>query len=69
MIILSFFWIIYFRERKTRKLKACDNCSEYGKGEICSGFRIQAQRIRRFEEEATEFIINSGYVPDLKKRV
>lgn len=69
IIILSIFWKIYFRERKIRKLKVCDNCSEYRKGEICSGFRMQAQCIRNYENEATNFIINSGYAPIMKKTV
>ncbi|MDM8549357.1 hypothetical protein QUF72_04730 [Desulfobacterales bacterium HSG2] len=54
-------------ERRSRKLKACNGCPELGKGEICSGFRVQAENIRQFEDEATDFLLNSGYVPDMIK--
>ncbi len=66
IIIILLFWKIYFHKRKIRKLKACDNCIEFDKGEICSGFKMQAQNIRNYENEATDFIINSGYIPSIK---
>jgi len=31
------------------KLRACDGCLEVGRGEICSGYRNQAGRIRAYE--------------------
>jgi hypothetical protein len=58
------FWLVYFRLRKARKLEACHGCPELGAGRICSGFEMQAEHLRRFEREATELLVGTGYVPE-----
>ena len=58
------FWLVYFRVRKERQLKACDGCAELGEKSICSGFAMQAAQVRKYEEEATNLLIGTGYVPE-----
>lgn len=58
------FWCLYFKLRRTRKLRECDGCLELGSGEICSGFAYQAGHVRRFESEAADLLSNSGFVPE-----
>jgi len=64
LALLFIFWFAYFRVRRARKLRECDGCPELAAGGICSGFRRQAERIRRYEEEATGFLIATGRLPD-----
>lgn len=58
------FWCLYFRLRKIRKLCECDGCPELGSGDICSGFALQAGHVRRYESEATDLLLHSGFVPE-----
>ena len=64
LAVLFAFWVVYFRVRKARKLKECDGCPELEANKICSGFAMQAGHVRRFEQEATELLIHSDYVPE-----
>lgn len=68
LLLIAAFWIAYFRQRKRRKLKACNGCAELGTDRICSGFALQAERIRRYEREATELVMRGGYVPACAKK-
>ncbi len=67
VFLLFLFWTVYMRGRRIIKLKACDCCSEFGKQDICSGFRFQAERIRLYENEATDFLLASGYIPGITR--
>ena len=58
------FWKIYYRKRAKRKIEACSSCEEYEEERICSGYKIQAQFIREYEEQATEYVLRTGYFPD-----
>ena len=44
-------------EYKRWKLRACDGCSDLGRGEICRGYRSQAHGIRAYEAAAEEYVI------------
>ena len=44
----------YVAQRRRRLRRACDGCPELGAGEICSGFSLQAACARRFEEAASQ---------------
>lgn len=57
------FWKVYLGQRRVGKLKACEGCSQLKASGICEGFRYQAQRIRQYEEQATEHVYRTGYVP------
>ena len=57
------FWKIYYQKRSIRKIKFCENCSEYRTGKICSGYILQAGLVREYEEKATEIIYKNGYTP------
>ena len=64
LIITSFFfWRYYYRKRSRRKIELCKNCPEYSDSRICSGYTFQAEQIRRYEDEATEYLLKTGYVP------
>lgn len=56
MIIMLFFWKYYFKKRGGRKAHSCDGCPELDAGGICSGYQFQAERIRLYEEKATELL-------------
>ena len=63
-LVILFFWRRYQGRRATRKKEACLTCEEFPGQGICSGFARQAELIRRYEEEATEYLLARGYVPD-----
>jgi len=46
-------WLHYFRVRGGRKSSACDGCPELGCDGFCSGYQLQADLIRKFEDEAS----------------
>jgi len=57
VIGISFiFWRYYYQKRRIRKIKFCEDCNEYQKDSICSGYTFQASLIREYEEKATEYI-------------
>lgn len=64
--LLFIFWVFYFTQRKKRKSRVCNNCNEYGKDRVCTGFNKQAQYIRSYEEEATDYLLKTGYIPSFK---
>lgn len=45
----------YQVRRRAKKKEACRGCPELGGGNICSGFALQAQHVRRYEAAATVF--------------
>jgi hypothetical protein len=55
----------YNHHRAKRKLNACNSCSEYGKDKVCSGFAQQIVHIKRYQEEATDWKLASGYIPKI----
>jgi len=66
--ILIGFWRFYMRLRRRRRQHACDQCSDLHDGVVCPGFSMQTERLRRYEQTATEFLLSTGYVPDLPSR-
>ncbi len=68
VILLSYsFWKIYFKQRAKRKIKLCSSCNEYSEVKVCSGYITQQSSIREYEEEATEYILRTGYIPKILK--
>ena len=66
--VLAAFWRWYLRQRGGRKTRCCDGCKELAQDGICSGFSRQAERIRRYEEEATDVLTSAGHRPNLPGR-
>lgn len=60
-------WKIYFKQRAKRKIEICYACDEYSEEKICSGYKTQHLLIREYEEEATEYILSTGYIPKIMK--
>lgn len=67
-LITLFSWWRYRGPRVTRKKEACLACAEFTGRGICSGFARQAELIRRYEEEATDYVLATGYVPNCLSR-
>lgn len=64
LIITSlFFWRYYYAKRASRKIERCESCPDYTENSICSGYAFQAEQIRKYEDEATEYLLKIGYVP------
>jgi hypothetical protein len=42
------------------KLDACDGCPEVGRGQVCSGYLRQADRIRAYESAAEDYLFRTG---------
>ena len=55
----------YYQKRSTRKIKFCEECSEYQTESICSGYYMQANLIREYEDKATEFLYGNAYIPQV----
>lgn len=53
----------YYHKRSIRKLKICEECSEFQTDSICSGYKMQANIIREYEDKATDFLYKSSYIP------
>lgn len=66
LAVLFVFWKIYRRQRRVTKLKACVGCPEFKTESVCTGFRFQAECLRQYEEEATEYLYRTGYAPDIR---
>jgi len=62
--VLAASWQAYRGVRERFRRQACAGCPELRDGEICPGFALQAERIRQYEQQATERLIAGGYVPD-----
>ena len=60
------FWRHYLRKRARRRHHGCDGCPELGRG-ICSGYRLQAEGVRRYESAATEWILTFQKLPPIKQ--
>ena len=45
---------LYYKKRKSRKLKECSSCHEFDDTKICSGFEMQSPSIKKFENELTK---------------
>lgn len=60
--------IYYRRKRSDLKSYLCRNCDENTGEGICSGYIKQAEHIRAYEEEATEYLMKTGYIPDFKNK-
>ena len=67
-LLLTTGWLAYKRKRAFSKSHECDGCPELGNQRVCSGFELQAERIRCYERQATELVIRSGFVPRLPSR-
>ncbi len=69
LFLLIFFlcFRVYSRKRVKRKLRICFDCTEYSEEHICSGYILQSELIREYEEEATEYLLRCGYLPDCLK--
>ncbi|OAD20391.1 membrane protein [Candidatus Thiomargarita nelsonii] len=67
--LLIIFWKVYLIFRQQQKRHDCDGCLEFHNNEICTGFSFQAQRIRKYEKQATQIVLKSGYVPKSIRRV
>lgn len=61
--LLMIFWKVYLIFRQQQKRFDCDGCLELHDNKICTGFSFQAQGIRKYEKQATEIVLNCGYVP------
>lgn len=59
-------WRVYLRQRSARKIRRCQSCDEYADGRVCSGFARQMVLLREYEEEATEYVLSTSYVPRLR---
>jgi len=60
-------WRIYFTQRAIRKIDLCHACPEYFEQTVCSGYKAQQSLIREYEEEATEYVLSTGYIPKILK--
>ncbi|PID76519.1 MAG: hypothetical protein CSB24_06215 [Deltaproteobacteria bacterium] len=59
---------IYSQQRARRKLEICFSCPEYSEEKVCSGYSKQLVMIRKYEDEATDYLLASNYVPDCLNR-
>lgn len=46
------------QKRMRMKANVCEGCPELGKGQVCSGYQLQAECARRFDEEASMYLQN-----------
>jgi hypothetical protein len=55
LILAAFFVLLrlYLPFRRRQRHALCAGCPELGRAGVCSGYRRQAVRIRRYEDEAT----------------
>jgi hypothetical protein len=53
-------YFFYARLRAAHKARACDHCSELRRGGVCSGYALQADAARRFEREASTYVMEEG---------
>lgn len=65
IVLCCIFWRVYFKQRSTRKIQLCHACAEFADDRVCSGFTTQMNLLREYEEEATEYILSTGYVPKM----
>jgi hypothetical protein len=60
-------WKVYYRQRATRKIQFCHACREYSPDSACSGYSRQLSLLREYEQEATEYLLSTGYTPAILK--
>jgi hypothetical protein len=65
LFISAIFWKHYYKKRKVRKIQFCEECTEYQTDSICSGYKIQADMIRDYEDKATELLYENAYIPKI----
>lgn len=68
LIFCYILWKIYFTKRAKRKLQLCHDCEEFSYETVCSGYTLQTKLLREYEEEATEYILKTGYIPKAVQR-
>ena len=66
--VSSIVWTIYYKQRARRKINLCHSCQEYSHENVCSGYKKQQLMIRSYEEEATAYILRTGYIPEILKK-
>ena len=54
LLILTVTYKLYMAKRKNRKAEACEGCDELAEGGVCSGFELQAEKLRELEIVLTE---------------
>lgn len=67
--VLALFWRGYLAVRGSYRLKVCAGCPHLQENAICPGFALQAERIRRYEEKATDLLLARGHVPEAVQRL
>jgi len=51
-------WFFYYRKKRAeRKSVQCDGCAEQNCNSVCSGYKVQADYIRKYEIFATDQLI------------
>ncbi|MCP4261795.1 MAG: hypothetical protein GY774_30490 [Planctomycetes bacterium] len=66
--VLIIFWRFYLKARLKRRFHACDGCEELSDKGVCSGCRLQANGVRRYEEIATQLYLASSQVPEICRK-
>lgn len=57
-ILLFTGWFFYYRKKRAeRKSVQCDGCAEQNCNSVCSGYKVQADYIRKYEIFATDQLI------------
>jgi len=62
-VALIVFRKAYLALRRRSRLKACTGCLHLRGDEICPGFALQAERLRQYDQRATDLLVAGGYVP------
>ncbi len=68
LVALGLTWKAYQALRGSHQPKACAGCPQLREDEICPGFALQAERIRQYEQKATDLLLSHGYLPDAVQR-
>jgi hypothetical protein len=61
-------WHLYSASRKRRKLNVCYACRDYSRERVCPGYAMQTARIKEYQEEATEYLLQRGYRPKITEQ-
>ncbi|MCB1218649.1 hypothetical protein KDL44_14795 [bacterium] len=62
-VLILLFRQYYLRSALRRRQRVCTDCPAGVEQPVCDGFSQQVEGLRRYEEEATEFLYTRGYVP------
>lgn len=54
LIVLAACYVVYARARREQRGHLCDGCQELGQSGVCSGYSMQAERIRAYEDAMIE---------------